>query len=260
MARTLTLLAGCLLVALPVPAPGQDPDAERARVFEPLTAPDTGIYVEADYRDGKSRCDWYFAARQVLTMAPPKIDTPCPVIIRLRGALTPRGARQFVDLSEALADWPAIPVRIVLNSPGGDMDAALWIGRAIRRYPVYRQHEAGVATAIDEASDAVCLSACVIVFAAGFQREARFDIASDPPLPSRLGVHRPGLFNRRDLVVDSDPAQRDLVYLREQLIKYFADVGVSAAIVETMFAVPHEELHLLTEDEARAWGLVHRVR
>ena len=230
--------------------------AGQPRIVMPIGPADTGIYVESDYHENVAGCDWYFNARRFVEAEPPARTTPCPVIIRVRGALTPQGARRFLEVTEALADWPAVPTRIMLNSQGGDADSAFWIARAIRQHEVYRRQDGGVMTAIDEVDDAVCFSSCVVVFAAGFTRFAEFDEYGDPALPSRLGIHRPAKFDPRNLTLDTSADNRSVNWFRDELVAYFRSVGVSSALVDAMYAVPHEELHLLTEAEARRYGLV----
>lgn len=219
-------------------------------------APDTGLYVEADYLEKDLPCDWYFPASRFIDSPPAAGSSPCPVIVRIRGTLNRDGARQFSALSDALYDSGAIVTRIVLNSKGGDAVAAFHIASTIRQNPVYRRRSPGVMTSIDEAESAVCFSACLVVFAAGFERHALFDEYDDPRLPSRLGMHRPGQYDSRHQRYDSSIENRNIRIVRLQLKQYFSSVGVSSDIVDDMFAVPFDDLHLLTEREALDYGLI----
>lgn len=219
-------------------------------------APDTGLYVEADYLEKDLPCDWYYAAARFIESPPAAGNTACPVIVRIRGTLNRDGAREFAALSDALENTGAIVTRIVLNSKGGDAVAAFRIARTIRANPVYRRRAPGVMTSIDEAESAVCFSACLVVFAAGFERHALFDEYDDPRLPSRLGMHRPGQYDSRHNRYDSSIENRNIRIVRQQLKRYFSSVGVSSDIVDDMFEVPFDDLHLLTESEAQAYGLI----
>lgn len=219
-------------------------------------APRTGIYVEAEYSGDGADCDWYFSAAQLARTAPPELDADCPVVVRVRGTLNRAGAALFAEVSDALLAWPARPMRVVLNSKGGDSQAAFHIARIIREHPVYRRREPGVMTALDEAETSVCFSACIIVFAAGFERHALFDEYDDPDLPSRLGIHRPGQYDSRRMSYDSSSDNESIGIVRRQLEHYFDSVGVSRDLVDAMFEVPFDEIRLLTETEARRYGLV----
>lgn len=219
-------------------------------------APRTGIYVESEYGRDSNGCDWYFPGPDLLKTAPPAGPDECLVVVRIRGTLNQQGAALFAEVSDALLDWPAVPTRIVLNSKGGDSQAALRMARIIREHELYRRQARGVMTTIDEAETAVCFSACVILFAAGFSRYALFDEYDDPALPSRLGIHRPGQYNRQNMRYDSSVGNSSIVRVRRQLERYFDSVGVSPELVDAMFAVPFDDIRLLTEAEARRYGLV----
>jgi hypothetical protein len=83
--------------------------------------------------------------------------------------------RFFSVLNEAKGrstDWERYRT-VLLNSEGGDVAAAMSIGRMVR--------EAQIVTAIHERS--VCASACILILSGGVWRYARDD--------TRLGLHRP---------------------------------------------------------------------
>ncbi len=245
-ARLYTLL----LLLLTVSAVSAQPDLLQ-------TSPRTGIYVETDYLAlDAAHCDWYFSADSFLKARIPAGSETCPVVVRVRGTLNREGALLFWETTQQLAKWPAVVTRIVLNSKGGDSTAALQIARIVREHEVYKRHSGGVMTTIDEAQSAVCFSACLLVFAAGFERHALFDEYQDPALPSRLGIHRPGQYDRESGEYDSSPDNRDIRIVRQQLETYFSGVGVSRELVDAMFTVPFDEIYLLTESEARRYGLV----
>ena len=216
--------------------------------------------METDYRHPDSaRCDWYYTGRDFLKETIVANDLPCPVIVRVRGILSRQGALLFSQVTRRLADWPAEVTRVVLNSRGGDSTAAFQIARIVREHDLYRQKAPGVTTAIDESETAVCFSACLIVFAAGFERYAVFDEYDDPTLPSRLGIHRPGQYNPARGYYDSSEDNRYIQAVRERLTGYFESVNVSTELVDAMFTVPFDEIRLLTEAEARRFGLVTQV-
>jgi hypothetical protein len=225
------------------------------------TTPNTGIYVETDYLDLEAaHCDWYFRAQDFLDARVPAGSEVCPVIVRIRGTLNQQGARLFWNTTRQLARWPVKVTRIVLNSKGGESTAALQIAGIIRDHEVYRRRDGGVLTALDESETAVCFSACLLVFAAGFERHAEFDEYNDPSLPSRLGIHRPGQYDRSSGEYDSKPDNRDIRRVRRQLEAYFDSVGVRRELVDAMFAVPFDQIRLLTRDEAQHFGLVTTTR
>ena len=222
----------------------------------------TAIYVETEYagNDALTDCDWYAPGDELVAS---RVDdghgfgADCRIAIRLHGIINREGAAHFAEVVERLAELRHRPARIALDSQGGDADAAFEIARIIRDRDVFRRQR--VETVVADHDTAVCFSACIIIFAAGYTRTAEFDINGDPRLASRLGLHRPGQFDRRRNAYDSDDANRDIMAVEHSLRRYFPTVGVSDAIVDAMFAVAFDDIHLITRDEAVSWGLVRRM-
>lgn len=236
---------------------GSEPGTPQIDVIR--LAPPTGIYVETDYRVEQPgpECDWYAPAEQLLESVDDEdAATPldCSLSVRIRGVLNQAGAERFRALTDFLAERSAVPTRVVLNSRGGDAVAALGIAGVIRNHPLYRRVDGGVVTAIDPSHTAVCFSACLIVFAAGFERHAEFD--TDSALPSRLGIHSPARFDPRRSSYDTAPEDRSIRLVRRRLVEYFRSVDVDERIVEDMFTIPFDRIHLLSRGEAVGYGLV----
>jgi hypothetical protein len=247
------LTANLMFVALQL---GNTPQIDVIRL-----APPTGIYVETDYLgDAQSQqCDWYASATTLLRQSADErsaMPFDCRLAVRVRGVLNQAGAERFAALTELLARTESVPTRVVLNSRGGDAAAAFRIATLIRAHPLYRRADGGVATVIDPAATAVCFSACLIVFAAGFERVAEFGVDGDPALPSRLGMHSPAHFDRRLSNYDTDVDNRNIQFVRQRLVHYFRSVDVSEEIVDDMFSVPFERIHLLTRSEALRYRLI----
>lgn len=250
---TALLTAKLMFVALQL---GDAPQIDVIRLAAP-----TGIYVETDYLGEvqSPQCDWYASATRLLGQtAEERSATPfaCRLAVRVRGVLNQAGAERFAALTELLAGTESVPTRVVLNSRGGDAAAAFRIATLIRAHPLYRRADGGVTTAIDAAETAVCFSACLIVFAAGFERVAEFEIDGDPSLPSRLGMHSPAHFDRRLSSYDTDADNRNIQFVRQRLVHYFRSVDVSEEIVDDMFTVPFETIHLLTRSDALRYRLI----
>ena len=218
-------------------------------------APRTSLYVEASPadNDGRPGCDWYRSATQLINTDDPSAIPGCDVSIRIRGIINREGARYFNELVAHLEISGHRPGVIVLDSRGGDADAAIFISRLIREKALFR--ELPVATRLSESFDAVCFSACVVIFSAGYERSLEFNIDGNAALPSRLGIHGPGQFNRSAGAYDSSASNRGIVRVSRQLKDYFREIGVSEALVDDMFAVPFDEIRLLSREEVIAYGL-----
>jgi hypothetical protein len=246
------LLVGGVLVPLPIAAQSEN-------ILE--GAPPTRIYVETSYEGntGRDDCDWYTSGVDLLAAlpkAPNDFGTDCRIDIRLGGILNREGAKHFLDLVALLEQTKLQPAVVILDSKGGDTDAALAIARAIRSNEIFKRVENGVATKIDSTDTAVCFSACIVLFAAGYRRSAEFNIYNDPNLPSRLGIHGPGRFDRTTGDYDSSPENRQIMRTKQALKQYFESVGVSTKLVDDMFALAFDDLRLLSEGELRRYGLL----
>jgi hypothetical protein len=98
-------------------------------------------------------------------------DNSCTFEVRISGEIT---TKTTVSFEKALTHWDQRHyLFVILNSPGGDIAAAMKIGRLIRKSPGRTMVE-GTAT---------CASACVLLFGAGISRIV-FD-------GGKIGVHRP---------------------------------------------------------------------
>ena len=125
------------------------------------------------------------------------------------------------------------------------------MGRLIRQSDIFNSIPAQTQIATGEQS--VCLSACVVIFAAGFERYLEFDVAYG--LPSRIGIHGPGQYDRSSGQYDSSIANREIQRVGQRLKTWFESVGVSTELVDDMFALPFDEIHVLSREELQHYGL-----
>jgi hypothetical protein len=154
--------------------------------------------------------------------------------VRLRGTINQSRLQLFEEAlrrrdtaQRALGRIVALEVDV--DSPGGQVFAALEIGRILRRERV----------PLRMGRHAACVSACVFVLMGATERE----IAAD----ARIGLHRPSLGDpRRDTLV---PA------MSEQLAQYAEEMGVSRRIVEEMLAIPTSRVRFVTVADLPLYGL-----
>ena len=241
--RCLALVAAGLLAA----GPGQSQDVDVLSA-----APPTAFYVETDVagNDGLADCDWYHSAETFLDEQT-DIGTGCRVNVRIRGALSRDGAFRFYSLVERLEALGHRVAAVELDSRGGDAEAAISIARLIRQSDVFSS--VPVETRVSAGYQSVCLSACVVVFAAGYGRSLEFDVTDS--VPSRLGIHGPGQFDRGRGRYDTSATNRDIQRVGQRLKAYFETVGVTGQFVDDMFALPFDEIHLLSREELVGYGL-----
>ncbi len=151
--------------------------------------------------------------------------------IRLRGAVAPGDGDR---IAAALGEAP--PALVVLDSPGGSVRDALAIGRAIR--------ETGAATRL--VADAVCLSACPLMFAGGVERAASEG--------ARLGVHQHSYGEAT--LLPAFLAVEDMQRGQADVLAHFEAMGVDLRIMGPSMATPADEIYILSPDELRDWNVV----
>ena len=159
---------------------------------------------------------------------------PCRLIVPIRGPMRPdrlrvvRAAlRRCADARRALHRDVALHIEV--NSHGGEVFAAMEIGRLLR----------GVGASVAVERGAVCNSACVFVLMGAPRRSVARG--------ARVGIHRPSLGDvRQEPNVDA---------LADQLRWYAEQMGVSPAIVPAMMAVPSDRMRFLTVAELEAYGI-----
>jgi hypothetical protein len=118
-----------------------------------------------------------------------------------------------------------------LASPGGDIDAALELGRLLRKL--------GVFTFIGRNDQ--CLSACVFAFMGGERRS----------VAGRLGIHRPFL----PVVLDTPDRQARFRHLQRTLKNYIEELDFPASLYEAVMAVPPESMHILAPADLKRFYL-----
>jgi len=129
--------------------------------------------------------------------------------------------------------------QIHLNSKGGDLNAALEIGKLIR------EHE--LTTVVLEE----CFSSCVIAFAGGVWRGAVIE-ALGVPL-AKIGIHRPFSTGTATSVAER---RKEFNNLAGRVKTFLREGGVSEKLWEDMVKTPPENVRLLTQEEAIDYGLV----
>lgn len=159
------------------------------------------------------------------------VDIDGTEALRIRGAVAPGDAARIVEALQT-----ARPALVFFDSPGGSVDDALAIGRAVRAV--------GAATQLD--TDAVCLSACPYMFVGGTERGV-----SDT---ARLGVHQHSF--GQSTILPAFLAVEDIQKGQAGVLRHLDDMGIDLRIMGPALATPAEEIYILTPDELREWRVV----
>lgn len=229
-----------IFVMASIPSQAQQPEAD---YFPDLEKP-------MEFRDAATggncqSCSW-IAAQGVIT------------------GETPSAFEAFLDQG----DYPE-GISIHLNSFGGDLGAALRLGRMIRKRG-YNTVVAETAGYISEHADhmvfdqfldtdnPVCASACVFAFVGGINRAASKRTDGEETgyqKIGRLAVHQFYSFSRNSDVFDSSERIMDQVRTAA-LLEYLVEMGISADLLARALAVPpDQEMYQLTEEDLVAYGI-----
>ena len=148
--------------------------------------------------------------------------------LEVHGEITPASVEILLEAVNAVPD---ADVRfVVLESGGGDLRAAMQMGRMMRAQ--------GFDTVVREGAS--CFSACVFLLAVGI----------DKTVDGRVGIHRP-------YFVSGDPVRiadeiRELKALSE---KYFGEMNSPERLSEDMFSVDPGKMRILTLREMEDYRL-----
>lgn len=159
--------------------------------------------------------------------------------IELTGRITKSDVPRFAQLVALLRPNFEV-VDVNLDSPGGDVFAAIQIGEIVRKE--------WLMTAVpDEPPAEGCMSACVLILAAGAVRIVGGN--------SRVGIHRPYFDQVLFAGLDRTQAKAKYDTLSQSVATYLAKMGMSERLHQEMMKVPSSGMRLLSYDEANAFNL-----
>lgn len=146
---------------------------------------------------------------------------------------TPNALRAF------LGDRDRLYAEVLFDSPGGNLGAAIEVGRILRR--VQARTTVGRSSPMeglpqwDERRDgARCESACVFALLGGNERRVE---------PGQLGVHQFHAPGARDIPTSATQQ------IMGQIVLYLIDMGISPEILTLASRVPGDSMHYLSADE-----------
>ena len=127
------------------------------------------------------------------------------------------------------------PVFVSINSRGGDWDAAMKIGRLLRK------NSAEISVDKNE----YCLSACIMVLVGAPIRVL---------MPGAIvGIHRP--YSTRTGNISMDEAQKRYRLLETSTRSYLQEMNMPNGMFDAMINVPSEKIRILSEKELAEYRL-----
>jgi hypothetical protein len=143
--------------------------------------------------------------------------------------------RTLIRNTSDLAEELSIPLKVLdIDSVGGEVDEAMQTGDII----------GDTDWGIRVAEGRHCLSACVLVLAAGGHRS----------VSGAVGIHR--LFPALPRATTRRQLQAELAAVTERVKTYLRIQGASPILADVMATVPANTIRVLTPDEAREFGLL----
>jgi hypothetical protein len=143
--------------------------------------------------------------------------------------------KRAIIVAQENLDSPAVGLR--LNSPGGDLRAALDFGRWLRTRGPY------VFVAVNDG--ARCASACIAMLAGGVQRVVSGEVV----------IHRPYFTDSEVASMGYTDLQKLYLELEPELRSYFRSVNISERVVDVMWSIPSHRGRPLTLAELSEFGL-----
>jgi hypothetical protein len=165
-----------------------------------------------------------------------EVELEGETLLRMVGGIAPGdGARVASLLAERFgAENP--PRALLIHSPGGSVDDALALGRAIR--------DLGLTTRI--APGDVCLSACPYLFAGGTARQVDEGGA--------LGVHQH--YFGENTVLPAFLAVEDIQRGQGRVMGYLAEMGLDPLLMQHAMTTPPEAIYIFVPEELERYGIV----
>ena len=169
------------------------------------------------------------------------LDASCMFNLRLYGRILPG---TVAKVQKALTHrLPQQRVVVTLSSPGGDIDAAMKLGRIFRDARAHTEVRQGQ----------TCISACALAYAGGIVRHA-FDDDTGGQKSAKIGIHRPALA-AVPKQTDMNALKRSMDEAVQRMRTYLGEMNVSDRLVDDMLVVPPENIRWLSDTERDAYGL-----
>ena len=159
-------------------------------------------------------------------------------IYMISGEITSRDVNQVKNVLQSVGAhatfYGEAPIRFRLNSTGGDIYAAIEIGKLIRKARAECEIEIG----------GKCYSACVLVLSGAVVRWV---------LGGEVGIHRP--YSKYVGNRDYESTQNEYRRTETAVRAYLTEMNLPGQLFEAMVLVPPEKIRILSDKELEAFGL-----
>jgi len=165
----------------------------------------------------------------------------CFVYIQIDGEITKNTLAAFRALKSNYANPPFL--HVALNSVGGDVGAAIEIGRIIREN--YGITVVGTQTDYKGGKSSDCFSACVLIYASG--------IAKNVGVSAKIGIHQHFLPKEIVETLSVEDGIRHLKETRKNISIYLDEMGVPQEFLSLANSINQASLHMMSDKELRLY-------
>jgi ATP-dependent protease ClpP protease subunit len=152
---------------------------------------------------------------------------------KISGTITAQDAQAAAKIPAHVP--PGNQLFVLLESPGGDVDAAIAIGRILRNRGAIAQIM----------PNRVCASACVLLLAGATNRVI--------PTTARVGIHR--LYSASTSPKDYSALQLEYRQIESKVKTYLREMNVPEALYDAMMQFQSENIYFLTISELQSYHL-----
>lgn len=153
-------------------------------------------------------------------------------MVLLNGMISDGDAAHFARWMDAQA---AEATGVVLNSPGGDVQEALQIGRILR--------DTGLPVTVPE--NAICLSACPYILAGGLERVVS--------RRATVGVHQH--YFGENTYLPAFLMVSDIQSGQAEVMTYLNEMGIDPLLMAKALVTPPDDIYVLIPDELESFKL-----
>jgi hypothetical protein len=158
----------------------------------------------------------------------------CGFLLAIDGEIDSAAVDKVKELFAVRRAHPNVDEGFSLNSLGGNVAAAMEIGRMFRKERAWLDVNGN------------CVSACVLVLAGAIDRSVS---------RGRVGIHRP-YTTRIDPSWSADRFKDAYRATLQQIRSYLREMNVSERLADDMLAIEPEKVRFLTEAELAGYGLL----
>lgn len=182
----------------------------------------------------------FFVFTCIILLSPVKLNADVSIGVRgddtfgsvfyvvIGGFITAQDQKELIS---NMADASAAGLRLaILGSEGGDLHAAMMMGRYLREH----RFDTMVLP------NSVCYSACVFLLAAGIDKKVQ----------GFVGIHRP-------YYTSGDPAlvSKSIKKTKIEVETFFDEMNIPIRLAEDMFSVDPTDMRILSEEELKEYRL-----